>query len=132
MYVINDPPVRPTVSPVAITIFIGKLFYFARFRKVGTEGRHVWKYWSLWSVTVGRPRGSLNKKCHSWCRQEKNVNFHPNKLTLVVLPAKLKLNFKGWDIALLCAKSYVSLKISLLLFSSDNISGLLNYLFLRN
>ena len=47
---------RPTLSPVANIVFA--LFCFARFWKVGTDGRHVQKQWSLLAVTAGQQSGS--------------------------------------------------------------------------
>ena len=49
---------RPTVSSVANIVVAWNLFCFARFWKVGTDGRHVRKQWSPPAVTVGRPSGS--------------------------------------------------------------------------
>ena len=44
----------PTVSPVANIVFAWNLFLFW---KVGTNGRHLQKQWSLPAVTVGWPSG---------------------------------------------------------------------------
>ena len=55
----------PTVSPVINIVFTWNSFSFARFWKVilkrfwRTDGWHVWKQWSLPTVAVGRPSGSI-------------------------------------------------------------------------
>ena len=58
------PSARLTDPPVAIIIFTRRLFCFAIFWKVGTDGdgQHLWKSLSLPASTVGRPSGSILNK----------------------------------------------------------------------
>ena len=67
---------RPTISLVVNIVFAWYLFCFARFWKVGTDGQHVRKQWSLSAVTVGRPSGSIEGE---WWREWKSA-FYPQMI----------------------------------------------------
>ena len=60
---------RPTVSPV----FTWNLLYFEKWGR--TDGQHVQKQWSLPAVTVGRPRGSIERPHATTATYFKHANL---------------------------------------------------------
>ena len=95
---------RPTDSPVANIVFT--LFCFARFWKVGTDGRkngqHVQKQWSL-PATVGWPSGStfcsrLVDNNYLSGRSTETPKNSPNKECGIISGLGISSLWKSWEI----------------------------------
>ena len=59
MWVINDPLGHIHSPSSSERYSLLKFVFLEWFWKVGTDGHHLWKLWSLPTMTLGRPRGSM-------------------------------------------------------------------------